>query len=89
MTIRPDFGPEYGEDERREQGALPAEPDDAAEREITDRETEEQETGHFDPEDNEAHAPGNVCERCGRLITAGQDARRRLDGQWVHEECPR
>jgi len=38
--------------------------------------------------DNEAHAPGKVCVRCGAVITAGQDARRRADGQWVHEICP-
>ena len=88
MTIRPDFGPDYGEEERRDEGALPPEPDDAAERELTDREIEEQEIEHFDPEGNEAHAPGAVCERCGTVITAGQDVRRRLDGRWVHDECP-
>ena len=39
-------------------------------------------------DDNEAHATGAVCARCGAVITAGQDARRRADGQWVHEICP-
>jgi hypothetical protein len=39
-------------------------------------------------EDNEAHAAGKVCERCGTVIAPGQDARRRPDGQWVHEICP-
>jgi hypothetical protein len=39
-------------------------------------------------DDNEAHAPGQVCQRCGAVITAGQDARRRADGKWVHEVCP-
>jgi hypothetical protein len=38
--------------------------------------------------DNEAHAAGKACGRCGAVITAGQDARRRADGQWVHEVCP-
>jgi hypothetical protein len=38
--------------------------------------------------DNEAHAPGQVCARCGAGITPGQDARRRADGRWVHEVCP-
>jgi hypothetical protein len=38
--------------------------------------------------DNEAHAPGKVCELCGAVITPGQDVRRRADGQWMHEVCP-
>jgi len=38
--------------------------------------------------DNEAHAPGMTCALCGALISPGQDVRRRLDGQWVHEVCP-
>ena len=37
--------------------------------------------------DHEAHAPGAVCQACGKTITAGQDVRRRADG-WVHEVCP-
>jgi hypothetical protein len=39
-------------------------------------------------DDNEAHAPGMVCVHCSAVITAGQDVRRRVDGQWVHEVCP-
>jgi hypothetical protein len=39
-------------------------------------------------EDNELHAPGKVCARCGADITDGQDVRRRADGRWVHEVCP-
>jgi hypothetical protein len=38
--------------------------------------------------DNEAHAPGKVCELCGAVITPGQDVRRRADGKWMHEICP-
>jgi hypothetical protein len=38
--------------------------------------------------DHEAHAAGKVCERCGKVITPGQDVRRRADGEWVHEICP-
>jgi hypothetical protein len=38
--------------------------------------------------DNEAQAPGKVCELCGAVITPGQDVRRRADGQWMHEICP-
>jgi hypothetical protein len=37
---------------------------------------------------NEAHAPGKACARCGAVIAPGQDARRRADGQWMHEICP-
>lgn len=33
-------------------------------------------------------AAGSRCGRCGRPITAGQDARRRASGAWVHESCP-
>jgi hypothetical protein len=39
-------------------------------------------------EDNEERAAGQVCARCGAVMTAGQEARRRGDGRWVHETCP-
>jgi hypothetical protein len=39
-------------------------------------------------DDNDATAPGAVCELCGSVITAGQQARLRPDGSWVHEACP-
>jgi hypothetical protein len=86
MTVRPDFGPEYGEDQWRSE--LPVEQDAEEEREVEEREREDLQTEFLDPEENEAHAPGQVCERCGQVITAVQDARRRPDGQWVHDECP-
>ncbi len=38
-------------------------------------------------EGNSARAAG-PCSRCGQAITAGQDARRRVSGTWVHEACP-
>ena len=41
-----------------------------------------------DWDDNELHAGGKVCARCGAVITPGQDARLRADRQWVHEDCP-
>ncbi len=41
-----------------------------------------------DWDDNELHAAGRVCARCGAVIAPGQDARLRADGQWVHEICP-
>lgn len=90
MTVRPDFGPEYGDGDdlvpRRQ--VLPDDQEDEEEREVQEREREDLETEYLEPEDNEAHAPGQVCERCGQVITAQQDARRRPDGRWVHEECP-
>lgn len=39
-------------------------------------------------EDNELAGVGTVCARCGQVIQAGQEARRRADGQWMHEACP-
>jgi len=53
---------------------------------------QEHATGHRDEDDstwsdNEAHAPGKVCELCGAFITSGQEARRRGDGEWMHEGC--
>ena len=38
--------------------------------------------------DNELHAAGKVCARCGAAIQPGQDVRHRADGQWMHEVCP-
>ena len=39
-------------------------------------------------DDNDASAPGKVCELCNSVITAGQQARLRADGRWIHEACP-
>lgn len=90
--------PEYGDEERmrqqseglrqRSEGGLPQDREDAPEREIGERDREDRELAYLDPEDNEARAPGQVCARCGAVITAGQDARLRGDGRWVHEVCP-
>jgi hypothetical protein len=90
--------PEYGEEQRMRQqserlrqqseGVLPQDREDAPEREIQERYSEDRELTYIDPEDNEAHAPGQVCARCGAVITAGQDVRLRADGRWVHEVCP-
>lgn len=78
MTIRPDMGPEYGEEEREFLGDPPAEREGLHDEDATDPVIA----------DHEAHAPGRTCERCGSVITVHQDARRRLDGLWVHEVCP-
>ena len=78
MSIRPDFGPEYGEEEREFLGDPPEDSQDSHDEDVTDPVIA----------DNEAHVPGKTCERCGLVITAHQDARRRPDGRWVHEVCP-
>jgi hypothetical protein len=90
MTVRPDFGSEYGDEERKRfEEEAPPEPGEAEEeRELHEHEREDGEADYLDPESNEAHAAGQVCERCGQAITALQEVRRRPDGRWVHEECP-
>jgi hypothetical protein len=40
------------------------------------------------PDGSGARAVGEPCERCGRPIAPGQDARRRISRNWVHETCP-
>jgi hypothetical protein len=57
------------------------------ERVVREREQEEREREYLDPESNEAHGTGQICARCGAVITASQDARLGAGG-WVHEECP-
>ena len=90
--------PEYGEEElirqrserleERSEGVLPEDREEAPEREVAEREREDQETAYLDPESHEAQAPGQVCARCGRVIERGQDARLRADRRWIHEVCP-
>jgi hypothetical protein len=88
--------PEYGEEEllgRDEEGvqrrSRPSLPDrDLGESEVHEREIEASERTYVDFEDNELRAPGEVCERCGAVITATQDVRRLPDGRFVHEVCP-
>jgi hypothetical protein len=94
MTIRPEEGPEYGQ----EQWERPAPPPTIleeergelyeGERELYEHEAESRAVNYLDPEDNELHVSGQVCQRCGTTITAMQEARRLLDGHWVHEICP-
>ena len=94
MTIRPEEGPDYGQ----EQWEHPAPPPTIleeergelyeGERELYEHEAASQEVNYLDPENNELHVSGQVCQRCGTPITAVQEARRLLDGHWVHEICP-
>jgi hypothetical protein len=38
--------------------------------------------------DHFAHAPGRTCLKCGRVIEAGQPARKRGESRWAHDACP-
>jgi hypothetical protein len=88
MVFQPGYDEEQRRRRQRSEGVLPEDLEDAPEREIEEHDREERELQHLDPEDNEAHAAGKVCGRCGAVITASQDARLRADGHWVHEVCP-
>jgi len=91
--------PEFSEEERmREQseglrqpsdGVLRQDREDEPERELAEHDREDRELAYLDPESNEARAPGQVCARCGLVLTEGDDVRLRPDGRWVHEVCPR
>ncbi len=79
MTVPPDFGgSEIEEGLAEDLGVAPAD----------HRAASSQDEASAALSDNEAHAPGQVCVRCGAVITPSQDVRRRADGGWVHEECP-
>jgi hypothetical protein len=79
MTTPPDFGGTEIEEGVQEDLGLPhSTPAPSAPDELT-----------AEPDDdNEAQAPGEICGRCGAAIEPGQTARRRADGQWIHEVCP-
>jgi hypothetical protein len=79
MTTPPDFGGTEIEEGREEEFGIPREKQPRGE--LSDLVAEP-----FD--DNEAHAPGETCARCGNLIQPDEDVRRRADGRWVHETCP-
>ena len=87
MTVPPEYSEEVRMWEAPE--GTPAQgPEDLGERESDEHAREEAELEYLNPESHEAHAPGEVCDRCGAVITASQDARRLPDGHWVHEACP-
>jgi hypothetical protein len=94
MSIRPEDGPGYGQEQWENPAPSPTVLGEEErelydpERELYEHEAEEQEVGRLGPEDNELHASGQVCARCGTVINATQDVRRLLDGGWVHEVCP-
>ncbi len=78
MTTPPDFGGREIEEGVQEDLGAPRREHAAGE--------EDEDSSAWS--DNEAHAPGKVCELCGAVIVSGQDVRRRADGQWMHELCP-
>jgi hypothetical protein len=88
--------PEYGEEQvlGRDEAGVQPEPTPSLpgtgvlESEVHERELEARQRLHIDAESNELHVDGKVCERCGMAITVGQDARRLIDGNYVHEVCP-
>lgn len=79
MTTPPDFGGLEFEEGLQEDLGVPAE---------RQRGPDDQDSGGLADDDNEEHAPGQVCARCGAVIASGQDVRHRADGRWVHEVCP-
>ena len=78
MTVRPDFGSEYGDEERKRfEEEAPPEPQVAEEEsELHDLEREDEEVNYLDPEANEAHAPGSVCLNKHTLGRPGASARK-------------
>jgi hypothetical protein len=94
MSIRPEDGPDYGQEQWEHPAPPPGELVEEQrelydpERELYEHEAGERDVDRLDPEDNELHAPGQVCERCGAVINATQDVRLLPDGHWVHEVCP-
>ncbi len=88
MTHRAGFGREHDEERRQSGEVLPQDREASPEREIDEHDRADREVEYLEPEDNEARAPGKVCERCGAVITASEDVRLLPDGHWIHEVCP-
>jgi hypothetical protein len=78
MTTPPDFGGREIEEGLLEDLGGPR----------TEHPVDHQDEAGLEFDDNEAHAAGIVCARCGAAIAADQDVRRRADATWVHEVCP-
>jgi hypothetical protein len=82
--------PHYGGEEPRltERAAHDVNADTVPERALHEMEYDERQRSHIEADDNELRAPGQVCARCGQVITADQDVRLVAEGRFVHEECP-
>ena len=93
MTTTPEYGEEELINDRTERvekqsaGDLPPW-EDLGEQEVRERAIEDRELEYVEPEDNEAHHPGEPCACCGALLAEDDDARLLPDGHWVHETCP-
>jgi hypothetical protein len=92
MSITPEFGEERGmsTQERAIRHKVDVAPgvESEEQEELAAQSRAEREILYLDAESNEAHAAGKICERCGAEMTARQDARRLVDGNWIHEVCP-
>ena len=66
---------------------LPPNPNEEAGRRL-EYEDEHETYGEADFEENELHAAGQTCTRCGRPIAPGADVRRTASGGYQHEVCP-
>jgi hypothetical protein len=51
-------------------------------------EDEHETYGEEDFEENQLHAAGQTCVRCGRPIAPGDEVRRTASGGCQHEVCP-
>jgi hypothetical protein len=94
MSIRPDDGLGYGQEQWEHPAPMLTELEEEQrelydpERELHEHEAGERDVDRLEVDDNELHASGQVCERCGTVISSTQDVRRLLDSHWVHEICP-
>jgi hypothetical protein len=69
------------------EGYRPRNPNEEAGSRLED-EVEHETYGEADFEENELHAAGQTCTRCGRPIAPGADVRRTASGGYQHEVCP-
>jgi hypothetical protein len=53
-----------------------------------EEEAEHETYGEAEFEENELHAAGQTCTRCGRPIAPGDEVRRTASGGYQHEVCP-
>jgi hypothetical protein len=53
-----------------------------------DRQEVREQSQNAPTDSNAATAPGKICELCGAPLRPGQEARLRVDGEWIHEACP-
>ena len=69
------------------EGYRPRNPNEEEGRRL-EEEVEHETYGEADFEENELHAAGQTCARCGRAIGPGDVVRRTANGGSQHEVCP-